>query len=91
MTFFRDMKVSRPRASTNLNTGTRQPVLLLEAKANGVHDWSGVGSSVGTDSHVSDRRSGNTRGPAAVLTRQAPREKRVLRARPRRANSEGRK
>lgn len=42
MALFRDMQVSGPRAKTNLNMGMRQPVLLLETKANCMHDLSGA-------------------------------------------------
>lgn len=59
MTLFGDVKVSRPRAKTKLNMGTTQPVLLLETKANCMHNWSGARLSMRTDRHVSYELSGN--------------------------------
>lgn len=40
MTLFRDIKVLRSKAKTNLNMGTRQPMLFLETEANCMHDLS---------------------------------------------------
>lgn len=40
MTLFRDTKVLRSIAKTNLNMGTRQPMLFLETEANCMHNLS---------------------------------------------------
>lgn len=55
MTLFRDMRVSRPRAKTNLNMGTRQPVSLLETKASCMHDLSGARLSMRNTQQTSFR------------------------------------